>query len=153
NNHLSNFNPAGSGSIIMASNGSLESRTLVQPQKLNFSPRIGFAYELNPKTAIRGGYGMFYVPFDPAGRENRRALNRPGFINNNISLASTALAPVFPLDSGFPTSFLDPNDINYKFLHIRATNPQDPRPYVQQWSIGFQRELWHNFFLEADYVG
>lgn len=96
---------------------------------------------------------MFYVPFDRAGSENQLALNPPGFINNNISLASTALAPVFPLDSGFPSTFLNPADINNKFLHIRATNPDDPRPYIQQWSIGFQRELPHNFFIEADYVG
>ena len=153
NNHLSNFNPAGSGSIITATSGSLESRALVEPQKLNFSPRVGFAYQLTPKTVLRGGYGIFYVPFDRAGSENQLALNPPGFINNNISLASTALAPVFPLDSGFPATFLDPAAINYKFLHIRAANPQDPRPYIQQWSFGFQRELTHNLFLEADYVG
>ena len=53
---------------------------------------------------------------------------------------------MFPLDSGFPATFLNPADINYKFLHIRATNPQDPRPYVQQWSIGFQRELMPQLF-------
>jgi len=153
NNHLSNFDPAGSGSIIMATNGSLASRTLVQPQKLDFSPRVGFAYQLDAKTVLRGGYGMFYVPFDRAGSENQLALNPPGFINNNISLASTALTPVFPLNSGFPDTFLNPADINFKFLHIRATNPADPRPYVQQWSFGFQRELTRNLFLEADYVG
>jgi hypothetical protein len=153
NNHLSNFNPAGAGSIITASNGSLESRTLVQPQKLNFSPRFGFAYQLNSKTVLRGGYGIFYVPFDRAGSENQLALNPPAFINNNISLASTALQPVFPLNSGFPATFLNPADINYQFLHIRTTNPQDPRPNNQQWSIGIQRELMHNLFVEADYVG
>jgi hypothetical protein len=153
NNHLSNFDPAGAGSIITASDGSLESRTLVQPQKLDFSPRFGFAYQLDSKTVLRGGYGIFYVPFDRAGSENQLALNPPAFINNNISLASTALQPVFPLDSGFPATFLNPADINYEFLHIRATNPQDPRPYVQQWSFGFQREMMHNLFVEADYVG
>jgi hypothetical protein len=153
NNHLSNFVPAGSGSIITASNGSLESRSLVQPQKLNFSPRFGFAYQLTPKTVLRGGYGIFYVPFDRAGSENQLALNPPAFINDNIALASTALTPVFPLDSGFPSTLLNPADLNYKFLHIRTTNPQDPRPYVQQWSFGIQRELVHNLFVEADYVG
>ena len=63
------------------------------------------------------------------------------------------LQPVFPLDSGFPATFLNPADINYKFLHIRTTNPQDPRPYIQQWSFGFQRELMRNLIIEADYVG
>ncbi len=153
NSHLSNFDPAGAGSIITASNGSLESRSLVQPQKLNFSPRFGFAYQLDSKTVLRGGYGIFYVPFDRAGSENQLAENPPAFINNNISLASTALQPVFPLNSGFPATFLNPADINYQFLHIRATNPQDPRTYTQQWSFGIQRELMHNLFIEADYVG
>src|SRR3984957_7025382 len=153
NNHLSNFNPAGSGSIITASNGSLASRSLVQPQKKDFSPRVGVAYQLTPKTVLRGGYGIFYVPFDRAGSENQLALNPPSFINNNISLASTALQPVFPLNSGFPASFLDPAAINFKNLHIRATNPADPRAYTQQWSFGIQRELLRNLFVEADYVG
>src|SRR5579871_201859 len=153
NNHLSNFDPAGAGSIITATNGSLQDRSLVQPQKLDFSPRFGFAYQLNPKTVLRGGYGIFYVPFDRAGSENQLALNPPAFINNNVSLASTALTPVFPLNSGFPATFLNPADINYAVLHIRATNPQDPRPNNQQWSFGIQRELMHNLFVEADYVG
>ncbi len=153
NNYLSNFNPAGAGSIITASSGSLYNRALVQPQKLNFSPRIGFAYQLESKTVLRGGYGIYYVPFDRAGSENELALNPPAFINNNISLASTALAPVFPLDSGFPSTFLNPADINYKLIHLRASNPDDPRPYTQQWSFGIQRELMKNLFLEADYVG
>jgi hypothetical protein len=153
NNHLSNFDPAGAGSIITASNGSLASRSLVQPQKLDFSPRFGFAYQLDSKTVLRGGYGIFYVPFDRAGSENQLAENPPAFINNNIALASTALQPVFSLNSGFPSTFLNPADINYQFLHIRATNPDDPRANVQQWSFGIQRELMHNLFIEADYVG
>ncbi len=153
NNHLSNFDPAGAGSIITASSGSLYDRTLVQPQKLNFSPRIGFAYQLRSKTVLRGGYGIYYVPFDRAGSENQLALNPPAFINANVALASTALQPVFPLDSGFPATFLNPADINPAILHIRTTNPDDPRTYMQQWSFGIQRELMKNLFLEADYVG
>ena len=153
NNHLSNFNPAGAGSIITASSGSLYDRSLVQPQKLNFSPRFGFAYQLESKTVLRGGYGIYYVPFDRAGSENQLAENPPAFINNNVALASTALAPVFPLDSGFPATFLNPADLNLALIHVRATNPNDPRTYMQQWSFGIQRELMRNLFLEADYVG
>ena len=30
--------------------------------KKAFSPRLGFAYALDQKTVIRGGYGIFYIP-------------------------------------------------------------------------------------------
>jgi hypothetical protein len=66
--------------------------------------------------------------------ENQLARNPPNFINNNI------WQPVFPLDSGFPASFFNAADRNYKDLHIRATNPNDPCSYMQQWSFGVQRE-------------
>ncbi|HEY6345892.1 MAG TPA: TonB-dependent receptor [Bryobacteraceae bacterium] len=153
NNHLSNFDPANGGSIVTASSGSLYDRALVQPQKLDFSPRFGFAYQLTPQTVLRGGYGIFYVPFDRAGSENQLALNPPAFINNTLSLQATATQPVFPLNSGFPASFLNPADVTYPDLHIRATNPDDLRANVQQWSLGIQRELPHHFLIEADYVG
>src|SRR5579872_5513505 len=153
NNHLANFNPAGAGSITTATSGSLQDRALVQSLMLKRPPRFGFAYQLTAKTVIRGGYGIFYNMFDRIGSEDQLALDPPNFLNVNVSLPSTALSPVFPLDGGFPASFLDPNNINYKTLHLRATNPNDPRTYIQQWSFGFQRELARNLVLEMDYVG
>jgi hypothetical protein len=28
-----------------------------------FAPRIGFAYSVDQKTVLRGGYGLFWIPF------------------------------------------------------------------------------------------
>src|SRR5207245_9675678 len=36
-------------------------------QKKNFSPRIGFAYQINPKLVARGGFGIFYGGFENRG--------------------------------------------------------------------------------------
>lgn len=152
-NHLANFNPAGSGSLVLASGGSLQNRALVDPQRLNVAPRLGLAYQLTPKTVVRSGYGIFYVPFDRIGSEDQLSLNPPNFINNNISLLSTATQPVFLLKNGYPANFLDPTQLDLRRVRIRAANPNDPKTYVQQWSFGFQRELGHNVFIEADYVG
>src|SRR5262249_7217218 len=44
-------------------------RSLVKPDKNNFAPRIGFAYQLTPKTVVRAGYGRFYMSFERAGSE------------------------------------------------------------------------------------
>jgi Carboxypeptidase regulatory-like domain/TonB dependent receptor/TonB-dependent Receptor Plug Domain len=36
-------------------------------QKANFSPRLGFAYQINPKLVVRGGFGLFYNGFENRG--------------------------------------------------------------------------------------
>jgi len=152
-NHLANFNPSGAGSLVFASDGSLFNRTQVEPNRHNFAPRLGLAYQLNRKTVVRAGYGIFYAPFERIGSEDQLALNPPSFINNNISLPSTAAAPLFLLHNGFPTNFLDPAQLVLTRVKIRAANPQAPSTNVQQWSFGFQRELPLGMFIEADYVG
>ncbi len=49
NNVLSNFDPA-SRTMVAAKDGSLYDRALVDPDKNNFAPRLGFAYSVMPKT-------------------------------------------------------------------------------------------------------
>ena len=151
--HLANFNPAGAGSLIFAKDGSIYDRALVNPNNHNFAPRIGVSYQVAPRTVLRAGYGIFYTPFERIGSEDQLALNPPGLINNNISLASTALSPLFLLHNGFPSNFLDPAQLSLQRVKIRGANPQAPSSSVQQWSFGIQRELPAGFFVEADYVG
>ncbi len=47
-NNLTNFDPA-NNSLILARDGSLYDRTLVDPDKNNFAPRVGVAYSLTPQ--------------------------------------------------------------------------------------------------------
>ncbi len=152
-NRLANFNPAGAGSLSFAKSGSIFDEAQVHANYHNFAPRIGIAYALNPKTVIRTGFGLFYSPFERIGSEDQLALNPPGLINNNISLPSTAAAPLFLLKQGFPTNFLDPAQLSLARVKIRAANPDAPNSQVQQWSFGIQRRLPMGLFVEADYVG
>src|ERR1700751_1408028 len=39
-----------------------DKRNNIPLDKVNVSPRVGFAYSYNPKTVIRGGYGIFWIP-------------------------------------------------------------------------------------------
>jgi len=150
---LANFNPAGTGSLTYAKDGSIYDRALVNPNSHNFAPRLGVSYQITAGTVLRTGYGLFYTPFERIGSEDQLALNPPGLINNNISLASTALAPLFLLQSGFPSNFLDPSQLSLQRVKIRGANPNAPSTSVQQWSFGIQRELPAGLFVEADYVG
>jgi hypothetical protein len=152
-NYQTNFNPAGSGSIVTAKDGSLTDRALVNPDYNNWAPRVGIAYQIDDKTVLRTGYGMFYQLFERYGSEDQLSLNPPFLINNTPAVASTATAPVFFLKNGFPLDFLDPTKLDLRRVRVRAVNPESPSPTVQQWSFGIQRTLPAHVFLQADYVG
>jgi hypothetical protein len=154
---MANFDPTangGAGGLVFASDGSLEQRALVQINKRNFAPRIGLAYSLNPKTVVRTGYGIYYLLFERFGSEDQLALNAPFLINNVQTVSSAATAPLFFLQDGFPANSLDPNQPGLlSRVRVRAVDPATPTPYVQQWSLGIQRELpWH-LLGGIDYVG
>ncbi len=150
-NHQANFEPAGSGSLVYASNGSLADRALVQINTHNLAPRFGLAYSANDKTVLRGGYGIYYMNLWRDGSENQIALNPPYL--RQTTLTGTVGSPAFQLQSGFPSNLLDPNNINYSLTHIRAVAMDSPTPYVQQWSFGIQRTLPAQLVATVDYVG
>lgn len=155
NNAQTNFNPAGGGSLVFAKAGSLEERGLVKSDKNNFAPRAGFAYTLNEKTVLRGGWGIFYNLFDRVGSEDQLALNLPGL--NNSTVTQTSGSPVFFLRQGIPASFLvapnlDPAAGQLRTKRIRAVANDAPKTTLQQASFGFQRELIKGLVLTSDFV-
>jgi outer membrane receptor protein involved in Fe transport len=152
-NRMANFDPSGTGSLVFAKSGSLQDRSLVQPNKKNFAPRVGFAYSPRQDTVVRGGYGIYYTLFERYGSENQLALNPPFLINK--TLASNT-APVLIAQNGFPSDFLDPSTVNLQQLqsfHLRTTNPDNSPPMVQQWSLGVQHEFFDKWTAEVNYVG
>jgi outer membrane receptor protein involved in Fe transport len=152
-NQQANFDPAGAGSLIDATNGSLASRALINPDKKDWGPRVGVAYSPDHKTVFRAGFGIFYTLFERVGSEDELALNPPGLVNNTPAVAPGATAPVFFLRDGFPPNFLNPADLDLLTTHLRAANPNMPNAMTQQWSFGIQRELPGNLFAELNYVG
>jgi len=158
-NQMANFDPTangGSGGLVFAKSGGLQSRSLVQPNYKNFAPRFGVSYSIDAKTVIRGGYGYYYSLFERFGSENQLALNPPFLINKTPAVAGNSKTPVLIAQNGFPAGFVDPANVNLSQLqayHIRAVNPHQPAPNVQQWSFGFQRELPLHFTADINYVG
>ena len=151
-NRMADFDPA-SGSLVFARGGSLQDRTIVDPNTKNFGPRFGFAFSPDTKTVLRGGYGIYYTLFERIGSEDELALNPPFLINKEL-VSNTA--PVLSPSVGFPSNFLDPSTVDFSNLtafHIRSQPVNDPDPYVQQWSIGIQRQIGQAWAAEIDYVG
>ncbi|HEX4021510.1 MAG TPA: carboxypeptidase regulatory-like domain-containing protein [Acidobacteriaceae bacterium] len=151
-NRMADFDPD-SGSLVFAKSGSLQDRTIVQPNTKDFGPRVGFAFSPNTKTVIRGGYGVYYTLLERIGSEDQLALNPPNLVNK---APASSITPVLTPAIGFPSNFLDPSAINFNNLtafHIRSVPVNDPDPSVQQWSLGVQREFGSAWVAEVDYVG
>jgi len=152
-NALSNFNTASGGSLTVASGGDWYQRSLIYPDKNNFAPRVGFAFQAVDKMVIRGGYGVFYQYMNRIGSESQLAQNQPFLKFVNDARTTTGSLPVFFLQNGFPgpayANAVTP-------LYIQKSNWQDPNQrssYVQQMSIGPQFQLTSNTVLEAIWVG
>lgn len=66
---------------------------LLQTQKTNFAPRIGFAYTFNPKIVLRGGFGLFYNSFENQGYGPNIGENYPFVFNLSYSPQSDPANP------------------------------------------------------------
>jgi hypothetical protein len=152
-----NFDPAGTGSLVFATDGSLEERGLVKPDRNNFAPRVGVVYRLGEKTVIRGGYGVFYNLFDRVGSEDQLALNLPGLVNKAYPAPSAVAGPTFLLEQGFPQDALNPPSLDpaagqLRTIRLRSVSNDAPKTTIQQASVGFQREIGRGIVLSLDAV-
>jgi outer membrane receptor protein involved in Fe transport len=152
-NHISNFDPSGAGALLTATDGSIEQRGLVKPDRNNFAPRIGVTYASTRSMVFRGGYGIFYNLYDRIGSEDQLSLNVPFLINNLLGPSTLASGPLFLLRNGFPANVLDPASLNIRNVRIRAIDAEGTKTYYQQWSAGAQRQLSPYMVVTADYVG
>ena len=122
----------------------------------NFQFRFGFAYSINPKTVVRGGYGQYYV--NPVGA--------PGYPNNGFGIQTPFVAsadsnrtPIAnSLANPFPTGVLRPAGSSlgaetFLGLGFSYSDPGFVVPRVDNFSLGIQRQLPWNMAAEVSYVG
>src|SRR5207253_1736933 len=70
----------------------------------NFSPRTGLAYQIDNKTVLRMGYGIFHINTN-VGSINQGIEWRNGFgAFPSFSSLDQGITPAFNLDSGFPAT-------------------------------------------------
>jgi hypothetical protein len=151
NNNLTNFDPL-SQTMIRAKDGSISDRALVDPDRNNFGPRLGFAYTPAEKTVIRGGWGISYVHVNRIGSANLLGINGPQVVRAAVN--QTPTTPGFvPTEAGFPAGLTDTNQFN----PLTALVSYIPRDFhsspVQSWHASVQREFGPNMLLDLAYVG
>ncbi len=127
----------------------------------DIQPRFGFAYRADPKTVVRGGYGIYYS-LNVNGAAGTGALGWSGYdqVTNWITTQNDLATPFGRLSNPFPngvravvgSSLGAWNDVgNGASGPIASMN--STTPYEQTWSFGIQRELPGNFLLDTTYIG
>jgi len=143
------------GGLLFAGVGN-QPRTLWERDRNNFMPRIGLAYNLQRRTVLRAGYGMFYGFL---GQRRGDAI-QTGFSQNTPLIASLdgGVTYVATLANPYPTGILGPSGaalgaLTYVGMGVSFFNPKPVAPYMQRWQFGIQHELPHRVAVEAAYVG
>ena len=124
-------------------------------------PRVGVAYQIDPKTVFRGGWGVSYqyvagfagtIFATPGSTPIAPQPNNAQYID--VATPGSIVAPQFPTTDPFRlplpgTTGGVPVVTNGVF--VPDANQNRP-PRVNQFSIGFQREITRNLVVEASYV-
>jgi Carboxypeptidase regulatory-like domain len=144
---------------------------LVRTQKANFAPRVGFAYELNPKLVTRGGFGLFYNSFENQGYGPNIGENYPFVYNFNfvpqgtdsqvnpvsINTPFAGCATAGPggtatFESGFSCVPLDPTAVLANGLGLQGLQFDYQTPRTYSANLTFQYSLTHTLSASASYV-
>ena len=115
----------------------------------NIQPRLGFAYRVNDRTVVRGGFGEDFgeTGFSQAHWTNLWA----GQVHPDISpMAGRTLRRIRSTDRRPPTLDLELGSCSSQPRSFAAPDAQVP--YSYQSSIGVQRQIGSVMAVDADYI-
>lgn len=129
--------------------------------KRGIEPRFGASFQLNPKTVIRGGFGIFMAPYQIETPRQVGFSNSTAFVpstDNGLTFRATLTNP-FP---NGPAEVQPPPGSSQGLLTnlgVDVATSSDPiipanrvNPKFMRLVLGFQRELPGQFVVEANFV-
>jgi len=127
------------------------------PDRNNVAPRLGIAYQVNDKTVVRAGGGLFYSNNWGSGSGSNNFGSTGFAATTSIVTSINGVNPIVTLDNPFPNGILSPTGASLggatqlgqaiNFYGGTVT------PYAAQWNFSVQRQLPKNILLETGYTG
>ena len=132
--------------------GKMNSRALINPYRLGFMPRVGFAYTVMPKLVVRGGYGST-DELESTGSSLRMTQNvqfQPAVTNISSGPTGTTQGNPFHLSSGLVGT---PGSGSGAGAQYYAWDPNMRPAVIQQFNLGMQYQIGDHTSVQAGYVG
>ena len=135
-------------------------------KSIKLSPRIGFAYTINPETVLRGGFGVFWAPRQYPGPSSTSIgligfSGRTGYVDSldgGLTPVSGGSGSEGSLSDPFPGGLQQPvGNVNGLQQNVGDTvyfNDQfRDSPYMMQYSVELQKELPGAVAVSLGYLG
>lgn len=151
------FNVYGGYLFAGESGGASLGRRAIRPVEYKMNPRLGIAYQLDPRTTIRTGYGIFYGV--TASGPTRRFAGSPFSTSTTLLGTLDSMTPYNLLSNPFPEGYTYPEGSSKGLLAAVGTGLETGLPdqlrtgYNQQWNFTIQRALSQNTMLQLAYAG
>lgn len=132
-------------------------RTQSNPDKNNFAPRLGLAWQFRRNMVVRAGYGLFFSPGSGGIGSGASDLGGGFMVATNVYLGPPPAAPNTPpvgasLAQPFQTGLLMPPNTSVGSSVTTAFRDW-VTPYSQHWNLNIQRILSKDTLVEVAYVG
>ena len=137
----------------------VSNRYLVQPQKTNVAPRVGFAYKVTDKAVVHGGYGIFFGGLESTGYYPNFGENFPfefdSTYNASSCTASSCVNNGFTLENGFSTLLNSSTGLLTAPAQptLRGGEGKVRTPYSQQYNLTVEYGISNSLVGSIGYVG
>ncbi len=136
-----------------------DNRYLINPQKSNFAPRVGFAFKATDKAILHGGYGIFFGGLESTGYYPNLGENFPFEFDSNFNasggctFAGACPTNGFTLENGFTSQIAAGLLQNASQPSLRGSEGNVRTPYSEQFNFTVEYGISNTMVASVGYVG
>jgi hypothetical protein len=133
-------------------------RSLIQSQKSNIGPRVGFAFKATDKAVLRGGYGIFFGGLESTGYYPNLGENYPfefdsSFAAGTCTAGGSCVNNGFTLERGFTDAIAAGLQNSISQPTLRGSEARVRTPYSQQFNLTTEYGIDNYTVATLSYVG